>query len=482
MAAYEKNAGFSDPVVIVPKTTLPDWPSSGFEQITNDHQDVMPPITEEHVQEYFVERQLKDTLPSSNVKGLELGRDLLNSKRVQAISVCEKLDSVYFTGMVAAAMKKRLSYSFKVRISKNGTIMNSDCECPAGKGPSSTCKHIACIALLLVEFKTNGNNLSEKTCTEVLQQFHKPKQTHKGPPPKAEDLKPLLKRKLIDPRTGPGAQIKHPQYNDRVRNMLINFKAQSGIHTSYLDIVTPAKADIQAASEDHWYCKLPLTHYTVDTLCITSQKDAETLEKKTRKQALSQLWRDERKIRLTASRFGEICKLTEKKNISKLCDSLYGEKTFKSEATEHGIKHEKIARKKLEEIEGITVQECGLYVNPNFPYLGASPDGIIGDDTVVEIKCPYAGREEKIQPGTFFPYVKLCNGEIILSETSNYFYQIQGEMLLSGRKKCKFVIFTFVDIKIINVDLNEDFCNSILIPKLSLFYENHYRQYLASKL
>ena len=385
--------------------------------------------------------------------------------------------------MVAAAMKKKVSYSFKMKVSVGGELLNSDCECPAGKGPSSTCKHIACVALFLAEFKKDGNLSSTKTCTEILQTFHKPKNTFKGPPPKAEDLKSAMKHKLADPRTDVKARKNCPSYNDMVRNAMINYKAQTGTHTSFLDISCPGRANIQAAAHDHLYSAAPLTHYTIDRMCAITAEQAVDLEKNTRKQALCQTWREERQKRLTASMFGQICKITERRDIDKLCDTIYGTSTFSSAATQHGIIHEKVARKKLEEMESVTVKASGLWVNPDLPFLGASPDGLIGDDIIVEIKCPYSGRDEIIKPGKHFPYLyQLPDGGLSLVMRSNYYYQIQGQMFLSKRKKCKFVVFTTLDFKVINIELDSEFCSSILLPGLTTFYSSHYKPYLASKL
>ena len=57
----------------------------------------------------------------------------------------------------------------------------------------------------------------------------------------------------------------------------------------------------------------------------------------------------------------------------------------------YGVCEEPVARKKYEELTNKTVLNCGLFVNKNFPYLGASPYGIIteGEEKVgiIEIKC-----------------------------------------------------------------------------------------------
>ena len=48
-----------------------------------------------------------------------------------------------------------------------------------------------------------------------------------------------------------------------------------------------------------------------------------------------------------------------------------------------------------------TVVPTGLHVNPSFPHLGASPDGIVSccccGKGLLEIKCPYSKREIDLQ-------------------------------------------------------------------------------------
>ena len=34
------------------------------------------------------------------------------------------------------------------------------------------------------------------------------------------------------------------------------------------------------------------------------------------------------------------------------------------------------------------VEPCGLFVDTNKPFLAASPDGVVGSEAVVEVKCP----------------------------------------------------------------------------------------------
>ncbi|KAH9375822.1 hypothetical protein HPB48_009902 [Haemaphysalis longicornis] len=66
----------------------------------------------------------------------------------------------------------------------------------------------------------------------------------------------------------------------------------------------------------------------------------------------------------------------------------------------YGISNEPLAARRYEEVlhtmgHHVTVSTCGLLVNPEFLWLGASPDRIVFDPTelgygVLEIKCPYS--------------------------------------------------------------------------------------------
>ncbi|GFY45684.1 yqaJ domain-containing protein [Trichonephila inaurata madagascariensis] len=58
-----------------------------------------------------------------------------------------------------------------------------------------------------------------------------------------------------------------------------------------------------------------------------------------------------------------------------------------------------LANEKLSQIIFIKifsdVKKCGLFVDPENPYLCTSPDGLIGSDGLIEIKCPYSAKNCK---------------------------------------------------------------------------------------
>lgn len=115
-------------------------------------------------------------------------------------------DGLYLSEIVGAAMKKQVSYNYKIKLEKqSGGPVNSKCECPAGKGPHATCKHIAAVLLMAQCFSEKGDILVEKTCTQGLQTFHQPRSYYRGAPVKIENLP--FKRKAVndnldDPKPG----------------------------------------------------------------------------------------------------------------------------------------------------------------------------------------------------------------------------------------------------------------------------------------
>lgn len=73
-----------------------------------------------------------------------------------------------------------------------------------------------------------------------------------------------------------------------------------------------------------------------------------------------------------------------------LCQRLTGqrEESFTSQAMQRGTELEPIARSAYEVSHGVIVNECGAFAHRRIFGFVASPDGLIGDDGAIEIKCP----------------------------------------------------------------------------------------------
>ena len=153
---------------------------------------------------------------------------------------------------------------------------------------------------------------------------------------------------------------------------------------------------------------------------------------------------------------------------------ILGYSGFHSAYTDWGIKHEPAAKRKYQIVTGRKSADCGLFVNPKFPYLGSSPDGLVGDDGVLEVKCPASQAWRNSTPSDCCDdpnfYCALNEkGDPTLKKTHKYYYQFQGQMAISSRKWCDFVVWTLKGINIERIEFDEDFWNEIAV-KLDKFY------------
>lgn len=110
-----------------------------------------------------------------------------------------------------------------------------------------------------------------------------------------------------------------------------------------------------------------------DFLKKLAKVDRNKLQLCTIEQSHSEKWHVERKKRLTASNFGEICKMRANTSCRNKVYSLLYRPHFLSKAMKHGVEMESLARNTFQELSGKTVQSCGLFSDNEFPYLAASP-------------------------------------------------------------------------------------------------------------
>ena len=116
---------------------------------------------------------------------------------------------------------------------------------------------------------------------------------------------------------------------------------------------------------------------------------------------------------------------------------------FKSDYMERGNELEPQAKAVYELISNNKVQEIGM-VKTDDGRIGISPDGLIGEDGGVEIKCPKAS--------THIRY--MINGILPLE----YKTQVQGSLWISGRKWWDFMSFhPQLNPFIIKIERDEDY-------------------------
>lgn len=104
-----------------------------------------------------------------------------------------------------------------------------------------------------------------------------------------------------------------------------------------------------------------------------------------------------------------------------------GQESYVNSAMEWGVEQEPFARMAYEVALGVFVDKTGFWHHPDIEWVGVSPDGLIGDDGLIEIKCP--------NTTTHLGYID--DDKV----PSKYFKQIQCQLWVTGRQWCDFVSF-----------------------------------------
>ena len=148
-------------------------------------------------------------------------------------------------------------------------------------------------------------------------------------------------------------------------------------------------------------------------------------------------WFNSRLGKVTASKVSDVMAKTKtgaaasRQNymMQLLCERLTGQKeeTYSNAAMQRGTELEPSARAMYESDRGLFVVEIGLVDHPTIKNFGASPDGLVGDDGLIEIKCPNTSTHVEF----------LRTGKI----DGKYQIQMLVQMACAKRDWCDFVSY-----------------------------------------
>jgi len=112
-----------------------------------------------------------------------------------------------------------------------------------------------------------------------------------------------------------------------------------------------------------------------------------------------------------------------------ICERMTGKKqeSFSNAAMDWGTETEPLARAAYEAFKDVLVDEVAIINHPFLPMCAASPDGLISDDGMIEIKCP----------NTATHFDTLLSGKM----PSKYMPQVQWQMACANRLWNDFVSF-----------------------------------------
>ena len=161
-------------------------------------------------------------------------------------------------------------------------------------------------------------------------------------------------------------------------------------------------------------------------------------------------WLAERATRLTASDFGAALGLNPYCSRQKLWRIKCGMETVETNHhIQRGNDNERVALLEYSVATGDWVDEVGLVVHPAHDWLGASPDGLVGDSGLVEVKCPVALRS---------------------APPAYHHAQIQGQLAITGREWCDYWQWTTEGTSCIRVMRDAGWWAQAL-PLLAVFWD-----------
>lgn len=174
---------------------------------------------------------------------------------------------------------------------------------------------------------------------------------------------------------------------------------------------------------------------------------ARKIEAATREQSDSVEWHRIRKLRITSSRFREVCHVRGPSSSEHLADRIH-RGAAQTAAMKRGLSLEPVAIQEYCKTKNTNYWPCGFVIHPDAPWLGSSSDGVVFDPTekppfgLLEIKCPNSKSYVDCS------YLKMHCGNMQLKSQHSYYWQVQGQLLITGMEWCDFVVFAENDMLI----------------------------------
>lgn len=93
-------------------------------------------------------------------------------------------------------------------------------------------------------------------------------------------------------------------------------------------------------------------------------------------------------------------------------------KDLDTPAVQYGRVHEELALQAYESQTNTQLKRpVGLIIHPKYPFLAATPDGIVSEELIVEVKCPKRAEDKSLQELAAKP---LSGGSSSFSLTTNF--------------------------------------------------------------
>ncbi|XP_049334766.1 uncharacterized protein LOC111193945 [Astyanax mexicanus] len=393
----------------------------------------------------------------------------------------------------------------------NCTLTAHVCSCAAGKG---LCNHV--VALLFqtahyVQLNLNAVPLP-LACTSELQRWHRPRtqgvhpeplgqlivrkpktlqktgvkstlyRAYPGPLPDEHVLASAEKLSQVSPRpllatvleSLSDVEIFPSKFGPVPRGSTLSYQCPLvSTVTTGPDTVNFPVLPVAGHSLGSNFNFVPSHHQALhlESLKVSFSMAAE-IEENTRLQSKCTAWAQIRQPRVTASRFREVCHVVGDLAGQSLAARII-RGTKQTCAMRRGLDLEPEILRTYSQMANVTVMPCGLVVHPEAPHLGASPDGRVYDllETppfgLVEVKSTTADNIAGVS------FIKMHKDQAKLKQSHKYYWQVQGQLAVTGLQWCDFVTDTKGDLTIQRIWKDDVFIASMK-DKLDAFYHNIY--------
>lgn len=186
--------------------------------------------------------------------------------------------------------------------------------------------------------------------------------------------------------------------------------------------------------------------YHLESLTVM-QEIAAVIEEGTREQSKCPLWKEMRQPRVTASRFYEVCHVRGESSGQALATPIL-KGVRQSSAMKRGLEREPRVLEQYSKLYNVNVSPCGFVIHPDAPHLGANPDAKVYDPNaapsfgLAEVKCPDICNISEAG------HVKCVNGQAKLKINNKFYWQVQGQLSVTGLSWCDLITDTEEDITV----------------------------------
>ena len=409
-------------------------------------------------------------------KPFKNGRKYVDSDFVHDVEDNRTQNHYFVRAHVWPSMRGELPHNVLITISvHSGAVLHATCE-PCKVSALGRCSHVIAVSLLLVDHvQKHGSNVTTP-CTSKECSWNKGRQRKKTP-------------KRI-------SQVDYPNKKKKAKLNVIDFDPRPldcrAVSTYHINRFVVSLQSIQEPELSMWETQLKIVYQDYK---LSSEREAGLVKQVhrlldnltptvlgelpgTRAQSQSENWCSERLVRLTASTALDVLNIGKlvsngatnagiraSKYISNRLWHLDG--GLQTTWMKYGLESEAKAIEKYKNQTKKNVTSTGLWVNPKYPYLACSPDGLVDDDGLVEIKSLKLFKEHEIQKiiknGSTVvskdilgrQCFEIKDGKCVLKESHSYYHQIQLQLLVTERTYCDFVLYAAdgpVSIETINRD------------------------------